>query len=256
MDPSAVVDIRDVWFAYNHQPVLRDVNLRIEPNELVCVVGPNGGGKTTLLKLILGLLRPDRGRVVVLGRTPVDARPLVGYAPQHTSFDPRFPVSVMDVVLMGRLARTRRLGPHRREDRAAAAEALQEVGLADIRRRPLAELSGGQQQRVMIARALTSRPQLLLLDEPTAGLDVAVEVGLYELLSRLRRRLTVVMVSHDVGFVSQTVGKVVCVKGTVAVHPTGALTGERMRDLYGMDVRLVRHDHDCLTRCAPEHRHE
>lgn len=213
------------------------------------MVGPNGGGKTTLLKLMLALLRPDRGRVRILGRAPTEARPLVGYTPQHARFDPKFPVSVMDVVLMGRLGRARRVGPHRRADRAAAERALAEVGLADLRRRAFGELSGGQQQRTLIARSLVSDPELLLLDEPTASLDVAVGREFHDLLVRLGERLTVVIVSHDVGFVSDVVGKVVCVKGIVAVHPTAALTGEVMRDLYGLDVRLIRHDHDCLREC-------
>jgi len=249
MSEPAAVDIRDVWFAYNGEPVLREVNLRIDPRELVCVVGPNGGGKTTLLKLMLGLLRPDRGEVRILGQTPVHARPRVGYTPQHSQLDPKFPVNVMDVVLMGRLGGPGRLGPHRRADRNAAREALAEVGLDPLRRRSFAELSGGQQQRVMIARALAAGPQLLLLDEPAAGLDVGAEAEFHQLLLALARQRTVVLVSHDIGFVSEVVGKVVCVRATVAVHPTADLTGELIQELYGHDIRLVRHDHDCLTSC-------
>lgn len=255
MSTHDAVDIRDLWFSYNGQTVLREVNLSVAARELVCVVGPNGGGKTTLVKLMLGLLRPTRGRVRIFGRPPERARGRIGYAPQHAEFDPEFPVSVMDVVLMGRLGRSRRLGPHRRADKAAAAEALEEVGLYGLRKRPLGELSGGQRQRVMIARSLVAEPELLLLDEPTANLDVAVETELYELLRRLRERLAIVTVSHDIGFVSDLAGRVVCVRGTVAVHPTAELTGELIRHLYGRDVRLVRHDHDCLREC-PGGRHD
>jgi len=247
MTDVAAVEISGVWFSYGDQPVLREVNLHIGAGERVCVVGPNGGGKTTLLKLMLGLLRPDRGRVRVLGQSPAAGRRRIGYAPQHAVFDPSFPVSVMDVVLMGRLGRAAAMGPFRKADRQAAARALGEVGLGDLAGRGFAALSGGQRQRVLIARALAGEPELLLLDEPTANLDLGVEAEFNQLLQRLSDRLTLMIVSHDVGFVSQLTSKVVCVYGTVAVHPTDELTGEMMKDLYGHDVRLVRHDHNCQT---------
>ena len=250
---DGAIDIKNLWFSYNNHPVLRGVDLQVARGEFVSMVGPNGGGKTTLLKLMLGLLDPSRGEVRVFGRRPREARPQIGYMPQFASFDLRFPVNVLDVVLMGRLGRAGQVGPYRRPDRGAAAEVLEEVGLYALRKRPFSQLSGGQRQRVLIARAMASRPELLLLDEPTASLDVGVEKDFHELLARLCERLTVVVVSHDVAFVSETVGKVVCVRGTVAVHPTADLTGQMMRDLYGRDVRLVRHDHDCLRQC-PEDR--
>ncbi|NQT18791.1 MAG: metal ABC transporter ATP-binding protein [Planctomycetes bacterium] len=242
---NLAVDIRDLWFSYDSLPVLQNINLSISAGQKVCMVGPNGGGKTTLVKLILGLLRPARGTVRVFGGQPTARRKRIGYAPQHAAFDPKFPVSVTDVVLMGRIGQTGVLGPYRRSDRLAAGEALQAVGLGDLGRRAFSDLSGGQRQRVLIARAIASGPELLLLDEPTANLDIGVEAEFYQLLTQLSEKLTLVMVSHDVGFVSQLVDKVVCVHGSVAVHPTAELTGELMRDLYGHDVMLVRHDHNC-----------
>ena len=242
---TLAVDIRNLWFSYDSLPVLQNINLSILAGQKVCMVGPNGGGKTTLVKLILGLLRPTRGEVRVLGGQPASERKRIGYAPQHAAFDPKFPVSVTDVVLMGRIGQTGVLGPYRRGDRLAAGEALDAVGLADQARRAFSDLSGGQRQRVLIARAIVSHPELLLLDEPTANLDIGVEAEFHELLEQLSEKLTLVMVSHDVGFVSQLVDKVVCVHGAVAVHPTAELTGELMRDLYGHDVMLVRHDHNC-----------
>jgi len=247
MTETPAIELSDVWFSYDAGPVLRRVNVRVAEGEHVCMVGPNGGGKTTLLKLILGLLRPDRGQVRVFGGPPGEKRGHVGYTPQHAAFDPQFPVSAADVVLMGRLGRAGRWGPYRRDDRRAADRALAEVGLADLRNGPFAALSGGQRQRVLIARALAAEPRLLLLDEPTASLDIGVEAEFHQLLGRLSDRMTLVIVSHDVGFVSQLVTKVLCVHGQVAVHPTDELTGELMLDLYGHDVRLIRHDHDCST---------
>lgn len=241
--PAPAVEVSGVWFAYEGGPVLEDAGFTIARGEMVSMVGPNGGGKTTLLKICLGLLRPDRGTVRILGMPPEEARGRIGYTPQHTSVDSHFPASVLDVVLMGRLGQTRPIGPFRRADRDAARAALREVELDQLRNRPFGALSGGQRQRAVIARSLAGEPELLFLDEPTSSLDVAAEQRLYELLARLNERMTILMTSHDIGFVSQSIHRVVCVKGTTEVHPTEELTGDVLRDLYATDVRMVRHDH-------------
>jgi len=240
---APVISIENLTFSYDGFPVLEDVNVAVQEREFACIVGPNGGGKTTLLKLMLGLLQPTKGRVRLFGVPPERARTRVGYLPQSYAYDPLFPVRVMDVVLMGRLDRGGLFGPYRRSDREAALEALRQVEMAEFRHRPLAALSGGQRQRVLIARALACEPEVLLLDEPTASLDFTIEGELYELLRRLNERLTVVMVSHDIGFVSRFVTKVICVKRQVVVHPTSELTGEMINEIYGSDVCMVRHDH-------------
>ncbi|NQT89450.1 ATP-binding cassette domain-containing protein [bacterium] len=243
--PEPVVLFDHVSFAYDGLPIIEDACLTIRTNEFLRMVGPNGGGKTTLLRLMLGLLTPRGGRMEVFGTTPVAARPRVGYMPQEAQLDPQFPVSVLDVVLMGRLRTGLQIGPYRRRDREIARRALDEVSLADAAKRSLADLSGGQRQRVLLARALACEPQLLLLDEPTANLDVAVQEELYDLLRRLSERMAIVLVSHDVGFVSTLVQSVICVNRTVAVHPTTALNGNVITDLYGSDVSMIRHDHRC-----------
>ncbi len=242
---EAVLTCRDLDFRYDRHPVLQNVNLAIPTGDFVCVVGPNGSGKTTLLKLALGLLSPSAGSVLVFGTTPARASRRIGYVPQHPRLDPLFPVTALDVALMGRLGTTPTLGPWRGKDRQAALDALAEVGLADQAQRHFADLSGGQKQRVLIARALAGEPDLLLLDEPTAGLDAHVEEGFYRLLQELNKRLTIIMVSHDLGFVSGYVKSVVCVGREVLVHPTSAINGQIIADLYGSDMRLVRHDHRC-----------
>jgi zinc transport system ATP-binding protein len=248
--PSATpaVEITDLAFAYNGTEVLCGVNLVIEPRDFVCIVGPNGGGKSTLLKLMLGLLQPGRGQVRVLGAEPRHVLTRVGYMPQHALLDPQFPVTVLDVVLMGRLRAGRPLAFYSREDRARCEQALAEVRLADLRKRSFAELSGGQRQRALIARALAGNPELLLLDEPTTNLDLETEVSLRDLLARLNERMTVVTVTHDLGFVSERVQHVVCVNREVVVHPTSEITGERIAELYRGDMRLVRHDHRCAEK--------
>ena len=240
--PAPALLVEDAWFSYpGGGPALEAVSFRLERGAFVSVIGPNGGGKTTLLRLALGLLRPDRGRLEVLGTTPERARPRIGYMAQHTQVDPQFPVRVLDVVLMGRLTPGGGLGGFRRADREAARAALARVGLEGLEGRGFADLSGGQRQRVLLARALVSDPELLLLDEPETGIDRKRE--LYELLAELNRSATVVLVSHDVGVVSHLVETVVCVHRTVDVHPTSALDGGTIRELYGGEMRFVHHEH-------------
>lgn len=239
---APVIEFRDVTFGYGAAPVIEDVTFSLDEHDLVSVLGPNGGGKTTLLKLLLGLIRPDAGTVRVFGGSAAAARPRVGYMPQYIHYDPQFPVSVLDIVLMGRLGH-RWGGGYSRTDKSAARAALDEMEVADLSRSLFAELSGGQRQRVLIARALACEPDLLLLDEPTANIDPRVEAQLYKSLRQLSRRMTILLVTHDLGVVSNIVQKVICVNRRVVMHPTSEITGDAIQDIYGGDIRMVRHDH-------------
>lgn len=237
------IEIRDLNFNYgSREPILENVNLRIEEGEFASIIGPNGGGKTTLLKLILGVLEPRRGSIRVLGMEPKKALPRIGVMPQHSSTDPLFPIRVIDVVLMGRLAPGRRAGPFGSKDRLEAKGVLDRVGISHLATRAFSDLSGGERQRVLLARALVSRPRLLLLDEPEAGLDRKVEQEFFNLLHELNRDTTIILISHDLGFVASFVQTVICVHHTVDVHPMSSLNGEMIQDLYGSDVHLVHHD--------------
>ena len=251
MSDSPVISFRDVSFAYDASPILEDVNLTVTNCDLTCIVGPNGGGKTTLLRLMLGLLRPGKGEVRLFGEPPEKTRHRVGYMPQHVTLDPQFPVSVMDVVLMGRLGR-RLGGAYTKADRKAAHDALQALELEAQTERLYAMLSGGQRQRVLIARALACEPDILILDEPTANMDTRVEAQLFDLLKAYNERMTILMVSHDLAVVSNVVRNVICVNRHVMVHPTSEITSQAIQDLYGGGVRLVRHDHSCAHE---EHAH-
>ncbi len=245
MTSQPVLQFSDLKFSYGNRTVFDRVNVRIPEGDFVCVVGPNGSGKTTLLRLALGLLQPSRGKIEIYGKTPHSNRGRVGYVPQHPKLDPLFPVSALDVSLMGCLGKTKGFGMWSGQDKKIALHALDEVGLADRKDDHFASLSGGMKQRVLIARALAGQPDLLLLDEPTAGLDAHVEESFYRLLQELNKQRTIVLVSHDLGFVSGFVKSVICVGKDVIIHPTSAITGEVIADLYGSDMRLVRHDHRC-----------
>jgi zinc transport system ATP-binding protein len=239
---NPVIEINNVYFSYDGSNALEEVNLKVPDKDFLAIVGPNGGGKTTLIKLILGLLKPQEGSLRVFGVSPAKARTRLGYMPQHASLDPLFPVTAMDVVLMGRLGSRGKRGFFNAVDRQKAGEALEVVELYGARDRSFAELSGGQRQRVLIARALVSDPELLILDEPTSNVDAALEVELFELLVRLNEHMTVAVVIHDLGFVSRYVKSVACVNRRVVTHPTSEITGEMINQLYGHDVRMVRHD--------------
>ena len=248
-----IVEISGLDFGYdNSEPILENVNLRIGRGQSGCIVGPNGGGKSTLLKLLLGLLEPDRGRIEVFGRPPREARSRVGYMPQYHQLDPAFPATVTEVVLMGR-ASGGQWGRYSRTDREAAAAALAELGLADLGRRSFAALSGGQRQRVLIARALAGAPELLLLDEPTANIDPGAEEQFYATLDKLRRRMTVLTVSHDLGFVSRETDLVICVNRQVSVHEAARFTAETANAVYHHEVNLIKHDHACFCHCSGGH---
>ena len=239
MPDAPVIEIKGLDFAYNGVPILKDVNLTIGRRELICIVGPNGGGKTTLIKLIMGLLKPGSGSIRVFGQNPARVRERIGYLPQHAMHDPRFPITVMEVVLMGRVERTW-IGRYSPEDKKAARTALQEMGMSEYADRPFSDLSGGQRQRVMIARALSTEPDLLVLDEPTSNVDIILESRLYDILHELSERMTVLTVTHDI--VSELVEEVICVNRTVHIHPTSEVKEGGLASIYAGAGRMVHHD--------------
>ncbi len=239
-----VIDVQDVCFAYGAQEVLHNVSFRVPACAFVAVVGPNGGGKTTLLKLMLGELAPRFGHVRVLDGTPQAVRRRIGYVPQSLPFDPSFPVCVRDVVLMGRVDR-HCVGPYRKEDRRAAGAALEQVGMSSFERRPFADLSGGQRQRVLIAQALVSAPELLLLDEPTASVDPDATRQLHTLFLELKADRTIVMVSHNLGVVTGHATHVLCVNRTAEMQVLADVASGTVHQASGGDLALLQHGPEC-----------
>lgn len=246
-DPTApaAVAFEGVCFAYGTNEVLHNVTFAMPPRSLVAVVGPNGGGKTTLLRLILGLEQPRFGTIRVFGKSPEAARLRMGYVPQVLAYDARFPVDVRDVVLMGTLDR-RWAGAFGRGERHAVAAALERVGLVGFERRPFAALSGGERQRVLIAQALAGNPGLLLLDEPTANVDPPTADRLHELFRQLAESLTVLFVSHNLSVVTASASHVLCVSRTADLHPIAEVADNTFQAAYGDGrMALLHHGASC-----------
>ncbi len=240
---TAVIRVKDVVFSYGGPVVLEDVHLDVEDGEFLGVVGPNAGGKSTLLRLMLGLLEPTAGSIEVGGREPSEGSRAIGYVPQYPPFARDFPITVEQTVLLGRLGTAHVIGGYSRGDRDIAARVMTETEILNIRNRRLNTLSGGQLQRVLLARALACEPKILMLDEPTANIDARMESDIFALLRQLNQRATIIVVSHDIGFISQYVRRVACVNRTLICHSTLAIDGKVIQDLYGGDVHMVEHAH-------------
>ncbi len=241
MKNDDVVNLHDVWVQYNGAPILKGITLSIDRHDFLGVIGPNGGGKTTLLKVILGLAKPSRGEVIVLGDSPKKTRGGIGYVPQHNLFDREFPINVWDVVLMGRNGRAGLLARYNLEDKAATEQALRTVGMIECKDRQIGKLSGGEQQRVFIARALVAGPSILLLDEPTASVDPAMQTEFYEMLEGMKSQMAIVLVSHDISAVSIHVDKIACLNQELFHHGSGEIEAEVLEATYKCPVQMITH---------------
>lgn len=240
---DSVIDIKNVSFNYDKPVVLKDISLDIKQGEFVGIVGPNGGGKSTLLKLVLGLLIPTSGTVKVMGQYPAKGRSAIGYVAQYAKFEKNFPITVLDTVLMGRISGRPSLWSYSSEDIQLAEKALRETEIENLKDRILNTLSGGQLQRVLIARALVGNPKILILDEPTSNVDSRMEADIFDLLKKLNEKSTIIVVSHDIGFISGYVNRVACLNQTLICHETAAISGKTIEELYGGSVHMIQHAH-------------
>jgi zinc transport system ATP-binding protein len=235
-----IVRLENVWVCYDSIPVLENINLTVNEHDFLGIIGPNGGGKTTLLKVILGLIKPFRGKVTVFNSTPEKCRKYIGYVSQYRMYDRDFPATVWDTVLMGCLDFNKILR-YTEKDIRFARKALELVEMFDYRDKQIGLLSEGQQQRVLIARALVCKPKLLLLDEPTASVDTPTQTEFYELLKKLRREMAIVLVSHDLTAVSIYVDKIACLNRKLFYHESKEITAEELESTYQCPIDLIAH---------------
>lgn len=252
MNNRPILRFENVTAGYEGRPVLKDVDLTVYENDFLGIIGPNGGGKTTLVKLMLGLIRPLGGRIRYLrdGRPQHEIR--IGYLPQYSTLDKRFPISVREVILSG-LNREKPLwrrftAAHRRR----TEEMLRFLDMEALADQPIGSLSGGQLQRALLGRAMVAQPELLLLDEPSTYLDKPFETKLYSLLEQINNRCAIVLVSHDIGTVLQKVKNIACVDGTLHYHPAGKIGEEELERLMGCPFQLLAHG-DLPHRILGEH---
>ena len=230
-----------VWFSYDSHAVLKDVSFSIKDRDFFALIGPNGGGKTTLIKLCLGLLHPEKGSIRIYGREPEKMRKILGYVPQNPNPNPNFPISVIEVVLMGRLSRVRIGSRYGGADYDIAMKTLSRVGMREHAESPIHKLSGGQRQRVFLARALATDPKILFLDEPTAGIDAPSQNMLFDLLNELNSTMTIVLVTHDTVAISRYIKTVACVNQRLFLHEEGKITKEMLDATYQCPVDLIAH---------------
>jgi len=224
--------------SYDNNIVLQDVNFRVGENDFIGVIGPNGGGKTTLLKIILGLIKPVKGTIVF--NSDLIDRTGIGYLPQNPTGDINYPVTVTDVILSGMMMRKKIISRMSFSDRKRAGEVIEELGLTEVEGSSLNELSGGQLQRVYLGRAIIANPKLLLLDEPGNFVDSAFENDFYEKLKDLNNRMAILMVSHDIGIISSHVKSYACVNRGLHYHPSSEITNEQLL-AYGCPIQLITH---------------
>lgn len=236
-----MIKLENIWAGYDQNLILQDVNLTVNELDFLGIIGPNGGGKTTLLKVLLGLIKPVQGNINIMGYSPEKGRKYIGYVPQIFEFDRNFPLKVEDVVKMGCLSRKRLFQRYNQKDQEKVIKSLEQVGLFKLRQTSISELSGGQRQRVYIARALACEPQILLLDEPTASVDTQSQKEIYELLKTLNQSITIIMISHDMGAVSTYVKTVACLNRRLYYHQDKLITSEMLEKTYQCPIDLVTH---------------
>lgn len=237
MSHNPILEIKGVTAGYDEEIILRDINFIVEPNDFIGIIGPNGGGKTTLVKVILGLLKPMKGEVNWFNSS---LSMHVGYLPQTSDYDRQFPVTVKEVVLSGLLSVKRFTWRFMKSDKVRIKEVLSMMGIEHLTDKNIGELSGGQMQRVLLGRAIISEPQLLILDEPNTFVDNRFEHDLYELLKELNTKMAILMVSHDIGTITSYVKTIACVNRNLHYHKSNIITQSQL-EAYNCPIQLITH---------------
>jgi len=208
------VEIKNLYFKYNKEWILENINFSLKDKKFMAIIGPNGGGKTTLLKLLLGFLTPNKGEIRIYGKYPKENREIIGYVPQHTNFSLDLPITVFDIILQGRVKKGKFF--YNSEDKAKAKEILKDLNIYELRNKKIKELSGGERQKVLIARALVSQPKLLIMDEPTSAIDPNGQKEILDLIENFK--ITRIIVSHDIKILLRKVDKIAYIHKKVIIH--------------------------------------
>jgi len=248
-----IFDVKGLNFVVREQKILTDISFEIFAGEYVAIIGPNGGGKTTLIRMLLGLDKPTSGIIKIFGKKIKNFKEWykIGYVPQRASLvDTSFPATVLDIVNMGRIAKRKLFSSISKEDKDIVKDAMQKMDICDLKDKMVGTLSGGQRQRVMIARALASRPKILILDEPNTGVDAKSQRNFYQLLKKLNQEegITIVFITHDIGVIADDIGRLFTInqKAIICNDPKKAMSCDDMSKLYGIDAHLIhnhRHEH-------------
>lgn len=242
MVEDTAIEIKNLYLSYNDIPVLENINITVYKKQFLAIIGPNGGGKTTLLKVILGIVEPNDGEIKISGLNIEQGRKLVGYVPQISDFNKRFPIDVKDVILMGRLSDQKGLfHSYSDKDYKFADDIMKQLDIIDLKDRQIGKLSGGQLQRVLIGRALAANPEILLLDEPTASLDAESRNNIYNILKELNDEITVLVVTHDLTAVSSYFDSIACLNKNMHYHGGKNLSKDDIDKVYGCPVDLIAH---------------
>ncbi len=240
---KAAIEISNLNFSFENLAILENITMIIEQGDFAGLVGPNGGGKTTLLKLILGLYKPQSGTISIFGESLKKQRKKIGYVPQYANFNSDFPISVQDTVLQGRLGVSSFFGGYGQSDKIIAQKVMQETEILNLAQRSIQTLSGGQMQRVLVARALAAEPEIMLLDEPTANIDQRAEKDIFDIFKAINERMTILIISHDIAFVSDYINKVFCLNKTLVCHDASPVTSDTIHTLYGDHISEIHHHH-------------
>ncbi|MCD8176275.1 MAG: ABC transporter ATP-binding protein [Tannerellaceae bacterium] len=251
---NKIIDIRNITAGYGDKIVLRDVNLSLYENDFLGIIGPNGGGKTTLLKVILGLLSPVRGEISFFNNEQKVNQLKIGYLPQLNQIDKKFPISVKEVITSGLAAQKPRPGRYNQQQLERITEVIGQMGLDELADRPIGELSGGQLQRVLLGRSIVADPQLLILDEPNSYVDKRFESHFYELLEEINKRSAIILVSHDIGTVLRMVKNIACVNETLHYHSGSDVSADWLDDKYACPIELIGHG-EIPHRVLKDHTH-
>jgi len=234
-----IIKFENVFFSYGNNLVLEDINFSVRANDYIALMGPNGGGKSTMLKIILGILKPDKGIIKIFNKDPINQRQKIGYLTQNNSFDFSFPISVSDLVLMGRYKIMKRC--YGIDDREAVFEALKKVNMEEFSNRHINTLSGGQLQRALIARAIVKNPEILLLDEPMSGVDPEAQKAIYDILINLNKEMAIILITHDTSVVSSEIGSVACLNRNLFYHGPAEGSLGKLAKAYKCPVEIISH---------------